>query len=331
MREEIVLDYTKDKNEVASTYINILENSLDNEDFNIHTIEKKLDSYMDNELNDIDNIIYRLDNNKQVLYSKSNNMREVFNVAKVLARDMESYGKKLLDYNQIKSIRLYGIDEDKIVDLQDTIEDHKLKYNNELNKLRDKYRTFLDESNESFNNLDENEKTNVRMSIFRFLKSKNINVNPDEVLQENWLTDIIFGTIPCAIEFLFGVIKKFWVVLVVTLGLNYLTDNFIFRLLGNFSESILNGVTSLFFITVIVLGCCLAIKLYHIYYDYKYSKENEELSNRLDEANKKAKSSNSNKVVELNKNKENTFRGFNNTASYNPNGNNAKDPRYDVF
>ena len=214
---------------------------------------------------------------------------------------------------------------------EDIVREHKLLFKKELDILTNKYKSFFDNANNAFNNLNDDTKSNIVNVINKLILTKNINISDNnDVLQENALVDIIYGTGKATISFLWGKILKYWMVIIGVLGIDYLYDHFIFKIISNFVPNIVDTISTIFIMTIILLGCCLAIKLYYVYYDYKNRKENSILSDKLDEINKTAKDPNR-KITSLNTNKENTFRGFNNKASYNPDGEGAKDPRYKVF
>ena len=113
MRKDIIMNYIIDDNEITCEYINRLKESLEsnNELNNINTIEKKLESIIEEEIKDIHIILNRLEHNIKLLYNNFYSIKDTYMIARVLAKDFENYGKKLLMYNQITTITFEGLDE----------------------------------------------------------------------------------------------------------------------------------------------------------------------------------------------------------------------------
>ena len=349
--EGIELDYYVGKDNIIKPcqYILRLEDSLNNPNINsLSIIENKLDSIIDYEVKEIEDITKKTKNAMSSFIYNSNkySVKDIYNISKIIGKDLELFGKKLVNLRQMKSIKIYGLDEDKVTELQDIINDHKILLMDSLNELGKEYKKLLDESSSSFNNLNNNKKNQIIEILKNSINKKDIDINYIEnsnILTENNLLDIIWGVISTPIKWGLSTFITYWKEIILLIGFDAVTGNLIFKTLGELitnTSGFFGGIFNMIvFSTIFIFGCLLAIKIYHSIYDNYYKDKNKELNIKLDQANLYAKSENSKKItysVEDGHNKEETktFRGFNNTASYRPEGSSTEfkeDPRYTVF
>ena len=324
--------------DIPCTYISSLENMLsDSSNSKIRNIERILDSIVDSEIKDIVSIKDTLSNSSNMMMNGLISFKDIFSIARKLSRDFDFYTKKLKVLNQITTISFNGLDEDKIVELEDTVNDHKILLKKNLDSLTEAYKKLFTNADDSFKQLDESKKN----LIIDMIKKNIPDTNDSTIVQENKLLDIIFGIASGTVAFAKNVIVKHWLLIASAFGINYLTNNSLINALSDLVSTASNVLTVSVISFVIFVGVCIVICIYHNIYDYVHTKENEKISAKIDELNAtstnnikdsfgKKKLNLDTKTSQLNTDKASSFRGFNNTASYNPNSN-GTDPKLDIF
>ena len=331
-------------------YINRLKMMLSKESYNIYTIEKMLDSYIEIELknlNEIKDNIKKID--AQIL--RCNTIKEVYSVSKILSMNFKDFSEKIIINDQIQSIVLDGIDTDRIIELQDTIDEHKIAFKNKLEEVAQEYRLLFEKSNNIFDKLDE-EKKNFILSIFqKYLQNINQKTLKDEnvLLQESTsIFKCIFGMINTVKDSISLMIKHYWLTLLGFIGINYFTRGYLSQIL---KLNILNEVLyNSFIFLIIIFATCLIIWISNRIRDYKNEKENEMLAytlkvnnvmnqqndtinnitSNISDNNMSKSTITSNAPKEV---KDNNFKGFDNSASFKPDDSdlvNKKD-KYSIF
>ena len=156
--EYININYNATDQNIQCEYINRLKTMLSKDQFNIYTIEKMLDSCIQMDIKDLNEI---KDNIKKIdiLISNCNNMKDVYILSKSLTVNFKEFSNKVQENNQIQSIILEGIDEDRIIELQDTINDHKKLLKSKLEEVAQEYRNLFTKGNELYKTLNDNKKS----------------------------------------------------------------------------------------------------------------------------------------------------------------------------
>lgn len=339
MNNNIEVNYSIDADETPCLYISRLEQMLTNDSYNIYTIEKLLNSVVDTEMKEIDSLKKDLSSASSILTSPNINLSDVFKLAKNLSTGFDSYAKKLKMLNQIGTIDLVGIDEDRRIELQDTITDHVLEFRRTMDGLTDSYKKFLTLGDSSFKNLDDSKRQIILDSVKNLIKTENVNT---DVIQENKLIDILAGIAGGTVAFVKNVLIKHWLLIASAFGLNYITNNFLINCLLEFGTTLSNGITVAILSFIIFIGVCLSIYIYNHIYDFINRKENEKLSEKLDQINRSNKMKGKDYTMpskDIDRNNvsitdtvtKDTFRGFNNSSSYNPDAETGGNPNLNVF
>ena len=322
----VTMNYVTD-GEAACDYINRLDQILMQKDFGTKTIERMLDSVVESDLNEINSIKKNLQNVLQNI-NKCNDLKQVFVISKSMANNFMNYGNIIKNFNQIESITFDGIDRDKIVELEDAVNDHIEALRSSIENLTEEYKKFISNSDSAYKSLNSAQKNIVKKILTNTLSScRSDNV---QLCQEGSFLKAILGVAQGIGYGTLYILKKFWAPIVALMGISYLSGISIFDSIGNLISFFDYSVTTIFVAIALFFALCLCLWIYHKFIDYKYTGINKELSQKLDQINANAKndapytsvnkdnisisSSAPNNVV------NNTFRGFDNTSSYKPEG-----------
>ena len=330
----ITLQYNTN-NEPLCLYINRLDQMLSNQTYNIYTIEKMLNTVISSNIKDINFIKNNLKNSINKLESPNTSLKDTLSIAKVLANDFNRYHNLLSDMNQINTIVLEGLDQDRIIELMDSINDDKNLLRDSLDDLSNEYKRFFEKSNEEYNKLNQEHKNYILITIKNIVNKENENNN---VIQES-VMDAIFGFLEAPISITWGAIKRYWYIIVVALGIDWFLGinviGIIFKALSRFASNTL-------IVLGLILGISLIIWVYHHVYDYIHIKANEELSAKLDQVNQNSQpvymtgkippKDIRDDALSISKEVPQSFQGFDNSASYKPDDSlNKTDDKYNIF
>ena len=332
-------------------YINRLQMMLSKESYNIYTIEKMLDSYIEIELKELDQI---KDNIKKIdmMVMNCKNIKEVYSLSKILSMNFKNFSEKIQINDQIQSVVLNGIDTDRIIELQDTIDDHKELLKKKLEEVAQEYRILFERSNNIYNNLDEEKKTFLISLFQKYLSNvnqKTLNDNNILLQEGNSIFDCIFKTVNTIGNSISTMMKHYWLTLIGFIGINYFTRGYLSEILklNILSEIIYNS----FIFLIIIFSTCLIIWISHRIEDYRNKEENELLTYKLrvnnvinqqnDTINNITSNINDNNNISTStitskapkEIENNNFKGFDNTASFKPDDSdlvNKKD-KYSIF
>ena len=330
----MILQYNTN-NEPLCIYINRLDQMLSNQTYNIYTIEKMLNTVVSSNVKDINFIKNNLKNSITKLESPNTTLKDTLSIARILANDFNKYHNLLSDMNQMNTIVLEGLDQDRIIELMDSINDDKNLLRSSLEELSDEYKKFFEKSNDEYNKLNEEHKNYVLITIKNIVNKEN---ETNNVIQES-IMDVIFGFLEAPINVTMNTIKRYWYIIIAALGIDWFMGinviGTIFSVLNRFASNVL-------IVFGLIIGVSLIIWIYHHIYDYIHMKENEKLSARLDEVNKNSQPVYmSGKIppkgirddtLSITKEVPQSFQGFDNSASYRPDDNqNKTNDKYNIF
>lgn len=351
--EYININYNATDQNIQCEYINRLKTMLSKDQFNIYTIEKMLDSciQMDiKDLNEIKNNIKKID----ILISNCNSIKDVYILSKSLTVNFKEFSDKVQENNQIQSIILEGIDEDRIIELQDTINDHKKLLKNKLEEVAQEYRNLFTKGNELYKTLNDDKKSFLKNIFAQYLDNINqITLNDNGMIQESCsIFDVIFKKIGAVTGAITSMAKHYWITLLGLIGIDYFLDGYLSEILklNVISNKIYNGVYNTFILFMIMFATCVVLWIYKKVKNYKYKKENEDLAYKLKTINIMGHQNDTVNNIESNINDHNmnkstitsnvpenveinNFKGFDNTSSYVPDDSDLidKNDKYSIF
>ena len=321
-------------------YINRLDQILtNNQNLNLTVVESMLDTAIKYDVKEANHIKSNMLASINKLKSNTTNAKELIRISRVLAKNFNRFHQLIVNMNQMNTIKLSGLDTDKIVELEDVINDDKMALKDALDSLSQAYKQFFNECDQDYLHLNSKHKNLIVINIKKILDRTQIDEDI-ELVQENQILDFVLGLIRIPVSAAIRIIKRFWWVIAGALGVKWLFGLNLFQIVFNLLGT---GIQNTIIVFAFILILCLSMWIYHKYYDYTHSKENKILDAKLDQANrdnllmymdettppsKEITSDN----VSISKDVPNVFRGFGNQGSYKPDDSkNKTSDEYNIF